>query len=160
MNEMIVNYYCLTYVKNTNPNFIVDYYDLLAEHQKKFPYINFDMMFEYKPVTKRLHAHLLLQYDQKDRKKPLKQFPFQKKGWSNVLEEVNDLGAWTAYYTKNKHNQEELINYEYQLYDEYIEQNAAHFLFDDDWGEGGHTPGSDSPTPAELYERGLDVRNI
>lgn len=112
-------HYGLTYVKNTDPNFIHSYYDILGEHQLLFPGVEFDMMFEYKPVTKRLHAHLYLKAS---RKKRLSQYPFQKKGWSNrldYLETEQDKSRWHQYYKKNKANQTDLINQEFQYQADY-----------------------------------------
>jgi len=99
-------------VKNTEPNFLSHYENLLKEHKEKFSNIEFDIMYEYKPTNGKLHAHLLLTYETSKRKRKLAQYPFQKKGWSVLLEEVRDLDAWTAYYKKNMENQEQIIKSE------------------------------------------------
>lgn len=153
-----MHFYGLTYVKNTDPNFIDSYYDLLASHQKKFPKIQFDMCFEYKPETNRLHSHLLLEVQEKDHSRVLRQYPFQKEGWSirlDYLVSPLDLLQWQKYYKKNSKAQTDLINYEYEILNIY-KKDVEDRRGDIEQPKGvevpqGSGPYTDDGTPKILY---------
>lgn len=121
--------YSITLIKNSNPVFISDYFEMVDRIRTKFKKIDkFDYCFEECPTTGRLHIHGMISTDTfKIYLRGVR--TLINEGWSLDFGEVVCRSVWESYYTKCLSDQARLENKHIQLEQEYLDHLNGDNIF-------------------------------
>lgn len=149
----MVYYYELTIRKTLNPVWIVDYEDFFKSFKKKFPHASIE--YAYEP-ERGLHAHCLVTSPKKvyiDKFHP-------GRGWNLEHTYVRNNYAWIKYMKKQAPLQTDLINREYDAYNEFLNWQAESAQLHAPEHAEDPTCIDESISPNALIKTGFDIRKL